>query len=163
MSIVKKNPHIDCNKLKLFSFLICLLLIFSCSKKDVITGNWQINSIDGKKSDEYIELFIDEKQAYVFNEVSLIYVWKYKIENKSFVSIDGVTKNNQQIELYVENEELNFDFIDSINIKFKKIKTGILPEIVIEDIDLEDCYYISFFDRQESYLEKSDDSVSDSN
>ena len=141
--------------LTIITFLFTLI---SCSSKTSkvtidISGNWKTSSIKEANIGEYLEYYITKNEIYVLSENGLINTFNYSIDkNLIFHVNDTITKNDPII--IIDDDKISFQlmFRDSKNIlSYSKINKGILPEVYINNKELKDCYYKSFFLRFDEY------------
>jgi len=134
-----------------FSFYSCIEQNNKRKENKDITGNWKIVSYKNNPIDEYLELYINKDEFYVLSEYGLINTLRYKITDDMLIHYnDSITSFDPKVE--INKNKLILNFSDSTKFIYNQIEKGILPKVYIEDANLKDCYYESFFQRQEKYL-----------
>lgn len=135
-----------------------LFILTSCSSKTSkvtidISGNWKTSSIKEAKIEEYLEYYITKNEIYVLSEYGLINTFNYSIDKNLIFHANDTITNNDPI-VIIGDDQMSFQlmFRDSTNIlSYSKINKGILPEVYINNKELKDCYYKSFFFRFDEY------------
>lgn len=124
-----------------------------------ISGNWQLKYCENELHAEnneldigiYQELYINDEAIFIYTLAGLTYIVDYEIEddmslNTNYTNLPKGTK------IKVSDNRLFFNFPDLNRVIYEKIEKGILPKVFMEDEDFLECYYKSFYMREEKYL-----------
>ena len=151
---------------KLISFLLIIVSLFSCKENKInksfekdIYGNWQLkydeNGFHAENNELdigiYQELYINNDSLFIYTTFGFTYMFEYKIGDDMSLLTD-YTVLQKDAKIKVSEDKLVFNFPNSPEVVYEKIEKGILPKVYMEDEDLIDCYYESFYMRQEKYL-----------